>query len=212
METGRPVKWVADRNESFLSDLHGRDHVSRAALALDEDGRIEAMRASIRANLGAYCSQAGPIIPWFGACMTTGCYDIETAYVDVEMVVTNTVPVDAYRGAGRPEAAYLVERLMDKAAQELGLSPVEFRRRNFIRPEQFPYTTQTGRTYDSGEYERLMDLALERADWAGFGERQNTSAARNRLRGIGMSYYRWKPGKRTSFGHTHEQARRCTSC
>lgn len=189
METGRPVKWVADRNESFLSDLHGRDHVSRAALALDEDGRIEAMRASIRANLGAYCSQAGPIIPWFGACMTTGCYDIETAYVDVEMVVTNTVPVDAYRGAGRPEAAYLVERLMDKAAQELGLSPVEFRRRNFIRPEQFPYTTQTGRTYDSGEYERLMDLALERADWAGFGERQKTSAARNRLRGIGMSYY-----------------------
>jgi carbon-monoxide dehydrogenase large subunit len=189
MVTGRPVKWIADRNESFLSDLHGRDHVTRGALALNAEGRIEAMRVSIRANLGAYCSQAGPMIPWFGACMTTGCYDIGKAYVDVEMVVTNTVPVDAYRGAGRPEAAYLVERLMDKAAKQLGVSPAEIRRRNFIRPEQFPYETPTGRAYDSGEYERLMDAALERADWDGFEARRAESAARGRLRGIGMSYY-----------------------
>ena len=189
MVTGRPVKWIADRNESFLSDLHGRDHVTRGALALNADGTIEAMRVSIRANLGAYCSQAGPMIPWFGACMTTGCYDIGKAYVDVSMVVTNTVPVDAYRGAGRPEAAYLVERLMDKAAKQLGLSPADIRRRNFIRPEQFPYETPTGRAYDSGEYERLMDAALGRADWAGFETRRAESAARGKLRGIGMSYY-----------------------
>jgi carbon-monoxide dehydrogenase large subunit len=189
MATGRPVKWMADRNESFLSDLHGRDHVTRGAMALDADGEIIAMRVTIRANLGAYCSQAGPMIPWFGACMTTGCYDIGKAYVDVEMIVTNTVPVDAYRGAGRPEAAYLVERLMDKAALQLGISPIEIRRRNFIRPEQFPYETQTGRAYDSGEYERLMDAALERADWDGFEKRRAESAARGRLRGIGMSYY-----------------------
>ncbi len=189
MDTGRPVKWLADRNESFLSDLHGRDHVSQASLAMDENGRIQAMRVSITANLGAYCSQAGPIIPWFGACMTTGCYDIENCYVDTRMVVTNTVPVDAYRGAGRPEAAYLIERLMDKAALQLGLSPDEIRRRNFIQPDQFPYATPTGRVYDSGEYEKLMDAGLERANWAGFDARRAESATRGLLRGIGMSYY-----------------------
>ena len=189
MTLGRPVKWMADRNESFLSDLHGRDHVTRGALALDDEGVIQAMRVSITANLGAYCSQAGPAIPWFGACMTTGCYDIDTAYVDVEMVVTNTVPVDAYRGAGRPEAAYVIERLMEKSANKLGLSPIEIRRRNFIRPGQFPYETPTGRAYDSGEYERLLDAALKRADWDGFEVRRAASASRGLLRGIGMSYY-----------------------
>ena len=189
MQTGRPVKWIGDRSESFLSDLHGRDHISTGRLALDENGRIGAMRVTIQANLGAYCSQAGPVIPWFGACMTTGCYDIRTAYVDVEMIVTNTVPVDAYRGAGRPEAAYLVERLMDKAAKQLGLSPDEIRRRNFIQSDQFPYETQTGRAYDSGDYERLMNDALERADWSGFESRRQQSAANGMLRGIGMSYY-----------------------
>ena len=189
MQSGRPVKWMADRTESFLADVHGRDHLTRGALALDSTGKIQAMRVTIQANLGAYCSQAGAAIPWFGACMTTGCYDIDTAYVDVEMVVTNTVPVDAYRGAGRPEAAYLVERLMDKAASALGLTPAEIRRRNFIRPEQFPYETQTGRAYDSGEYERLMNAAIERADWAAFEARREESASRGKLRGIGMSYY-----------------------
>ena len=189
MQSGRPVKWMADRAESFLSDVHGRDHLSHGALALDDDGKIQAMRVTIQANLGAYCSQAGAAIPWFGACMTTGCYDVSTAYVDIEMVVTNTVPVDAYRGAGRPEAAYLVERLMDKAAIELGLTPDEIRRRNFIRPDQFPYETRTGRAYDSGEYERLMDAAIRRADWGGFDARRAESASRGKLRGIGMSYY-----------------------
>ncbi len=189
MDIGRPVKWTGDRNESFLSDLHGRDHVSRAEMAIDEDGKFTAMRASITGNLGAYCSQAGPIIPWFGACMTTGCYDIPVAWVDVHMVVTNTVPTDAYRGAGRPEAAYLVERLVDKAAKKIGLTPDEIRRRNFIRSDQFPYETPTGRAYDSGDYETLMTSALERADWDGFVSRRAESASNGRLRGIGLCYY-----------------------
>ncbi len=189
MDTGRPVKWTGDRNESFLSDLHGRDHASRAELAIDDDGRFTAMRASISGNLGAYCSQAGPIIPWFGACMTTGCYDIAIAYVDVHMVVTNTVPTDAYRGAGRPEAAYLLERLVDKAARKTGLTPDEIRRRNLIRSDQFPYETPTGRAYDSGDYETLMTSAMERADWDGFASRRAESASNGRLRGIGLIYY-----------------------
>jgi len=187
--TGRSVKWIADRSESFLSDLHGRDHVSRAELALDEDGRFLAVRATINANIGAYCSQAGPIIPWFGACMTTGVYDIPAAHVEVHDIVTNTVPVDAYRGAGRPEAAYLIERLVDQAAKELEIPGPELRRRNFIRADQFPYETPTGRVYDSGDYEKLMDGALARSDWDAFEERRAESAARGQLRGIGMSFY-----------------------
>ncbi|MDH5311415.1 MAG: xanthine dehydrogenase family protein molybdopterin-binding subunit [Gammaproteobacteria bacterium] len=186
---GRPVKWIGERGESFLSDLHGRDHASRASLALDDDGRFLALRASIVGNAGAYCSQVGPIIPWFGAFMSTGCYDIPVAYVDVTMAFTNTVPVDAYRGAGRPEAAYLIERLVDAAARKLGIPRDEIRRRNFIRPAQFPYRTVTGQAYDSGDYARLMDLALARAGWADFETRRAISAARGRLRGIGLSYY-----------------------
>ena len=189
MRLGRPVKWIADRNESFLSDVHGRDHVSTGEMALDADGRFLAMRVSIKANLRAYCSQAGDVIPWFGACMTTGTYDIPTAYADITMVVTNTVPVDAYRGAGRPEAAYLVERLVDAAARKVGLSPDEIRRRNLIEADRFPYRTPTGRVYDSGEYATLMDAALRRADWRGFEQRRRQSADIGRLRGIGMSYY-----------------------
>lgn len=187
--TGRPVKWTADRSESFLADLHGRDHVSRAELAIDDQGRFLAMRATIDANIGAYCSQAGPIIPWFGACMTTGVYDIPVAHVVARTVVTNTVPIDAYRGAGRPEAAYLVERLVDKAARQLGISTPDLRRRNFIRPEQFPFETATGRVYDSGDYPRLLDGALDRAGWADFEARREDSASRGRLRGIGLACY-----------------------
>ncbi len=189
MALGRPVKWIGDRNESFLSDLHGRDHVSRAELAIDEHGKFIAMRVSITANLGAYCSQAGPIIPWFGACMTTGCYDIPVVWVDVHMVVTNTVPTDAYRGAGRPEATYLLERLVDKAAKQTAVAAHEIRRRNFIRYDQFPYETPTGRVYDSGDYEKLMNSAMSRADWEGFASRRARSADNGRLRGIGLIYY-----------------------
>ena len=186
---GRPVRWMAERTESFLSDVHGRDHITQADLAMDEAGKFTAMRVRLTANIGAYCSQAGPLIPWFGACMTSGCYDIPSVYVDVENVITNTVPVDAYRGAGRPEAAYLIERLVDLAARKLGLPPDEIRRRNFVRPEQFPFRTATGRVYDSGEYERLMQAAMERADWAEFEQRRAQSAGTGKLRGIGLSCY-----------------------
>jgi len=187
MTLGRPIKWIADRSESFLADLHGRDHISHAELALDSDGNFLAMKASICGNVGAYCSQSGPIIPWFGASMSPGCYHIPTGYVDVSNVVTNTVPVDAYRGAGRPEATYLIERLVDKAAKDLNISRDEIRRKNFIAPEQFPYKTFTGRVYDSGDYERLLDAALARADWSGFEDRR--SQGTGKLRGIGLSYY-----------------------
>ena len=187
MTLGRPLKWIADRTESFLSDLHGRDHISHAEMALDSGGRFLAVRASIVGNVGAYSSQSGAIIAWFGASMTPGCYDIPTGYADVKNVLTNTVPVDAYRGAGRPEAAYLIERLVDKAAKELGIARDDIRRRNFIATEQFPYKTFTGRVYDSGEYEQLLDAALTRADWAGFEDRRAQS--KDSLRGIGLSYY-----------------------
>jgi carbon-monoxide dehydrogenase large subunit len=186
---GRPVRWMADRSESFLSDLHGRDHRTLAELAMDAEGHFLAARMTITANLGAYCSQAGPLIPWFGACMSTGCYAIAQAYAEVRVVVTNTVPVDAYRGAGRPEAAYAIERLVDMAARHLGIPADEIRRRNFIRKEQFPYRTPTGQVYDSGDYHRLLDSALKRADWSGFAARRDRSEAKGRLRGIGMSYY-----------------------
>ena len=188
-QLGIPVKWIAERAESFLSDLHGRDHVTRGRIAMDEDGRFLALRITIDGNIGAYCSQAGAIIPWFGACMSSGVYDIATGYVDVNMAFTNTVPTDAYRGAGRPEAAYLIERLVDEAAKTAGLSRDEIRRRNLIPADRFPYRTLTGRSYDSGEYERLLDAALERADWADFETRRTASAARGKLRGIGLSYY-----------------------
>ena len=186
-ELGRPVKWIGERAESFLSDLHGRDHITHGRIAMDEDGRFQALRITIDGNIGAYCSQAGAIIPWFGACMSSGVYDIPTGYVDVNMAFTNTVPTDAYRGAGRPEAAYLIERLVDEAARVTGLSRDEIRRRNFVKPEQFPYQTFTGRAYDSGEYPRLMEAALERADWGGFraasrGECRARQAARDRPR------------------------------
>jgi carbon-monoxide dehydrogenase large subunit len=186
---GRPVKWIADRTESFLSDLHGRDHVSHAELALDDEGRFLALRASITGNAGAYSSQIGPIIPWFGASMTPGCYAIPTGYLEIGMAMSNTVPLDAYRGAGRPEATYLIERLVDKAARALDIGRDEIRRRNFIPPDKFPYLTFTQRSYDSGEYARLLDKALVRANWSGFEERRAESARNGMLRGIGLSYY-----------------------
>lgn len=186
---GRPVKWIAERTESFLSDLHGRDHLSHAEFAVDDDGKFLALRAQITGNAGAYCSQIGPIIPWFGASMMPGCYDIETGYLEISVAMSNTVPLDAYRGAGRPEATYLIERLVDKTARELDMDRAEIRRRNFISPDRFPYKTFTGRDYDSGEYERLLEKALARSDWSGFENRREQSAKGGKLRGIGLTYY-----------------------
>ncbi len=186
---GRPVKWTGDRTEHFLTDAQGRDNAVAAEMAMDDEGRFLALRVKLVANLGAYISQYGPFIPFVGATMSTGVYDIEALDVSITGVYTNTCPVDAYRGAGRPEAALLLEKLVDEAARVIGIGPDEIRRRNFIRPEQFPYTTQTGRMYDVGEFAGHMDLALERAGWAGFETRRADAAARGRLRGIGLATY-----------------------
>ncbi|MCR5858940.1 xanthine dehydrogenase family protein molybdopterin-binding subunit [Mesorhizobium sp. J428] len=186
---GRPVKWASDRTEHFLTDAQGRDNEVVAEMAMDANGRFLGLRVGLVANLGAYCSQYGPFIPYVGATMSTGVYDIKALHVEIDGVYTNTCPVDAYRGAGRPEAAYLLEKLVDACARDMNLSPAEIRRRNFIRPEQFPYTTATGRRYDVGEFDGHMTLALERADWNGFEARRQASKAAGRLRGIGMATY-----------------------
>lgn len=187
---GRPVKWIADRAEGFLADSHGRDHLSHAELALDHDGRFLALRVSTLANVGAALSQYGAFIPTHaGTGMLSGVYTLPVLYARVQGVLTNTAPVDAYRGAGRPEAASLIERLVDKAARALGLAPDEIRRRNFIPPEAMPYRTAGGKTYDSGDFARTLDDALRRADWAGFPARRAEAKARGRLRGIGLATY-----------------------
>ena len=186
----RPVRWVADRSESFLSDTHGRGHVSRARLGLDGEGRFLGLEVETRADLGAYVSLYGAFVPTLaGTGMLTGVYHIPAFHARVVGVHTHTSPVDAYRGAGRPEAAYLIERLVDVAARDCGLSPVEIRRRNFIAPDAFPYATPGRHTYDSGEFARVMDSALERSDWAGFETRRAEAAERGMRRGIGLAYY-----------------------
>lgn len=186
---GRPVKWVCDRTEHFLIDAHGRDNEVTAKMAMDDNGRFLALKIDLIANMGAYTSQFGPYIPYFGVIMATGVYDITAMDVVVHGVFTHTTPVDAYRGAGRPEAAFLIERLVDECARDMKVSPAEIRRRNFIRPEQFPYTTQGDRLYDVGEFDGHMTVALERADWDGFAARAEASKAAGKIRGIGMATY-----------------------
>lgn len=186
---GRPVKWTCERGEHFVSDAHGRDNVVTAKMAMDKDGKFLAMDVDLIAAMGAYLHTFGPYIPYLGITMTTGLYDIDTMAVLLRGSYTHTVPTDAYRGAGRPEAAYLVERLVDKCAMEMKLSPDEIRRRNLIKPEQLPYTTPAGRMYDTGEYEEHMNLCMERADWAGFEARRAQAKTAGKLRGIGMSTY-----------------------
>ena len=186
---GRPVKWTGDRTEHFLTDAQGRDNVVTAEMAMDKDGRFLALRVKLLANMGAYISQYGPFIPFIGVTMSTGVYDIRALDVSVTGVYTNTCPVDAYRGAGRPEAAFLLEKLVDACARDLGLGADEIRRRNFIKPEQMPYRTQTGRLYDTGEFAGHMDLALQRAEWNRFSERLDEAKSRGKIRGIGMATY-----------------------
>jgi aerobic carbon-monoxide dehydrogenase large subunit len=186
---GRPVKWTGDRTEHFLTDAQGRDNAVTAEMAMDGDGRFLALRVDLVANIGAYVSQYGPFIPYVGATMSTGVYDIQALDVSIAGVYTNTCPVDAYRGAGRPEAAFLLEKLVDACARDLGVGPDEIRRRNFIRPEQFPYRTQTDRLYDVGEFEGHMRQAMERAGWQNFDKRLAASKAAGKIRGIGMATY-----------------------
>jgi carbon-monoxide dehydrogenase large subunit len=184
---GRPVKWVADRSEHFVSDTHGRDNITIARLALDRDGRFLALDVDLIADMGAYLSCYAPFIPFLGAGMSPGVYDIPACHVRVRGVFTNTVPVDAYRGAGRPEAAYVIERLVDAAAREFGAAPDELRDRNFIR--SMPYTTATGKTYDSGEFAAHLRRAQECIGWSSFERRLAGSRATGRLRGIGLATY-----------------------
>jgi len=187
---GRPVKWTAERSESFLSDAHGRDHISHAELALDGSGKFLALRVRTLANLGAYLSTFAPAIPtYLYATLLSGPYAIPAIYAEVKALFTHTVPVDAVRGAGRPEASYLLERLVDKAARELGVDRVELRRRNFVRPDQFPYQTAVALQYDTGDYEATLDLALQAIDHAGLERRKAEARARGKLRGFGISTY-----------------------
>ncbi len=185
----RPVKWQPDRSEGFVSDNQGRDHFSRAELAMDRRGHFLGLRVSVIANLGAYLSPLGAFIPTRSTDLVTGLYKTPAIAVNVKGVCTNTVTVCAYRGAGRPEASYLIERLVDAAARELKLAPDEIRRHNFIPPSAMPYTSATQITFDSGEFEQVMDLGMEKADWAGFKARRAEAKKRGKLRGIGMATY-----------------------
>ena len=190
IKIGRPVKWTAERSESFMSDAHGRDHVTRAELALDDEGRFLGLRVHTLANLGAYLSTFGAAVPtWMYAPVFSGCYSTPAIYSEVKGIFTNTVPVDAVRGAGRPEASFMLERLVDVAARKLGIDPVEIRRKNFIRPDQFPYQTPVALEYDIGDYEGTLDLVLDLSDWAGFEARKEQSSAKGKLRGIGLSTF-----------------------
>ena len=187
---GRPVKWTSERSEAFMSDAHGRDHVTHAELALDENGKFLALRTETLANMGAYLSTFSTSIPtYLHATLLAGVYTTPAIYCNVKAVFTNTVAVDAYRGAGRPEAAYLLERLVDIAARETGIDRIELRRRNFIPPDAFPYQTPVALQYDSGDYQATLDEALKRADYAGFAARRADAEQRGKLRGIGVSTY-----------------------
>lgn len=185
----RPVRWVADRNEHFLADTHGRANLATATMALDARGKFIGLKVDLSAEMGAWLSQYGPFIPWVGTTMTPGCYNIPAVHVLFRGVLTNTTPVDAYRGAGRPEAAYLIERLVDAIARETGKSPDAVRALNFVKPSEMPHKTQTGPVYDSGEFEGHMRRAMEVADWTGFKARHKASAKAGKIRGIGMSCY-----------------------
>ena len=187
---GRPVKWTGERAETFLADVMGRDHVTEAELALDADHRILGMKVETTANLGAYSSLFGPFIPTAAALkVLPGVYDVKHLVYRVKGVLTNTTPVDAYRGAGRPESIYLMERLIDAAAREVGEDRAEFRRKNFIPSSAMPFKTAAGEVYDSGDFARVMDAALKEAAWSGFARRKSDAGARGLRRGIGLSYY-----------------------
>ncbi len=187
---GRPVKWTAVRSESFVSDAHGRDHITTAEMGFDRDGRIVGLRVRTIANLGAYLSTFAPGVPtWLYGTLLAGQYKTPHIHVEVKGVFTNTTPVDAYRGAGRPEATYVVERLVELGAHELGIDPAELRRRNFIQPDEFPYQTPVVLQYDSGNYEGALNKALEMADYWKLREEQKRAREQGRLIGIGFSCY-----------------------
>ena len=185
----KTVRWAAERSEHFMGDAQGRDNVTTARMALAEDGKFLAMDVDLMGDMGAYLSTFGPYIPHGGAGMLPGLYDIQTFHCRVRTVFTHTVPVDAYRGAGRPEAAYVVERLVDAAARKLGMTPDAIRRKNFISPKAMPYKTATGKIYDSGDFTAHMKRAMEVASWRDFPKRAKLARKQGLVRGIGMSSY-----------------------
>lgn len=185
----RPVRWVADRTEHFLADTHGRANLTTATMALDAKGKFIGLKVDLAAEMGAYLSQYGPFIPFVGTTMTPGCYNIPAVHVRFRGILTNTMAVDAYRGAGRPEAAYLIERLVDAIARETGKTPDAVRALNFVKPSEMPHATQTGPVYDSGEFEGHMRRAMEVADWKGFKARLKAASKAGKIRGIGMASY-----------------------
>ena len=187
---GRPIKWASERSEAFLSDTHGRDNITMGEVAVDAGGKLLALRTRNVANMGAYLSTFAPYIPTYaGTGVLASIYGFQAVYANVIGVFTNTVPVDAYRGAGRPESNYLVERLIDAAARELKIDRIEFRRRNIVPPEKMPHSTPVGKTYDSGDFQILLDAGLKTMDWAGFAARRDASAKQGMRRGIGLAYY-----------------------
>jgi len=187
---GRPIKWASERSEAFLSDTQGRDNITQGEIALDADGRFLALRTRNVANMGAYLSTFAPMIPTMaGTKVLASVYGFQAIYANVIGVFTNTVPVDAYRGAGRPESNYVVERLIDAAAAEIGMDRVAIRKLNMVKPDAMPFLTAMNQTYDSGDFERVLDAALAKIDWAGFPARRSASAAKGMKRGIGMAYY-----------------------
>ena len=189
-KVGRPVKWISERSEAFLSDTHGRDHVTKAKLAMDKDGVFLGIKIDTIANMGAYLSNFAIFIPTLaGTAMLAGCYKTPAIYVNVKGVFTNTPAIDAYRGAGRPEASFVIERLVDVAGMKTGLGPIEIRRRNLIPSTEMPYKTALNHTYDSGDFISNMDLAVKDADWEGFADRAKISEKNNKIRGIGLSTY-----------------------
>jgi carbon-monoxide dehydrogenase large subunit len=186
----KPIKWTAERSESFMSDAHGRDHATHVELGLDADNKFVALKVSTVANMGAYLSTFATCIPtYLYGTLLAGTYTTPVIYVETKAVFTNTVPVDAYRGAGRPEATYLLERIVDLAADELGVDPAELRRRNFIPQNAFPYQTPVALQYDSGDYQTTLQMAQHAADYAGFEARREEAARRGKLRGIGIATY-----------------------
>jgi carbon-monoxide dehydrogenase large subunit len=187
---GRPIKWTAERTESFLADAHGRDHVTHAELAMDKNGKFLGLKVSTIANLGGYLSTFATCVPtYLYATLLAGQYTTPAIYCEVKSVFTNTAPVDAYRGAGRPEATYVIERLVEIAAREMKIDPAELRKRNFVPPNAFPYQTPVALQYDSGQYEESMNEALRLLDYQGFAARKADSARRGKLRGVGFSSY-----------------------
>ncbi len=189
-QLGRPLKWIDERTDAFLSDYHARDHDTVAELALDGQGHFLAIRTSTQSDLGAYATGAGPVIPTDGGSrMLANVYRIPAVHAETVCRLSHTTPITAYRGAGKPEYGYIVERLVDEAARRLAIDPAELRRRNMIRPEEMPWRTPTGLVYDSGDFAGNLDAALELADRAGFAERRRASEAAGRLRGFGFASY-----------------------